>query len=437
MSLTVICFIGLLIFLGLMLLEMQIGLAMALAGFIGLWLIRGIEPAMSLTSIIAYSNATSYTMTILPLFVLMGLLAAYGGISKDAFKSMNTWVGHFRGGLAMAVVGACAAFGAVCGSNTATAATMVTAALPEMRKYGYHDELSLGAIASGGNLGFLIPPSGAFVVYGFVTQTSIGALFIAGILPGILCTILMCIAVLIVVSARPSQAPRGAKATWGERVKSLKGLWSIVFLFVLVIGGIYTGIFTPTEAAAIGAFVTLVLGLVTRQLTRKGLMQSLTGTVKTTAMIFLLVIGAMIFGTFLTASEVTIKLGQIIRDWQVNPYVVMAVILIFYIICGFFMDAFALLIVSLPIAFPIVVDILKFDPIAFGVLCVVTIMIGCITPPVGLVVFAVHGIVKDVEIWTIFRGCTPHVAAMCVLLVLLVAFPQISTILPSMMMPYK
>jgi C4-dicarboxylate transporter, DctM subunit len=275
------------------------------------------------------------------------------------------------------------------------------------------------------------------VVYGFVTQTSIGALFIAGILPGILCAVLMCLAVLIVVSAHPSKAPSGVKSNWGERIKSLKGLWSIIFLFVLVIGGIYSGIFTPTEAAAIGAFVTFVLGLATRQLTKQGLIRSLTGTVKTTAMIFLLVIGAMVFGTFLTSTEITIKLGQFIRAWQVSPYMVMAVILIFYIICGFFMDAFALLIVSLPIVFPIVVDILKFDPIAFGVLCVVTIMIGCITPPVGLVVFAVHGIVKDVDMWTIFKGCTPHVIALCVLLVLLVAFPQISTVLPSMMLPYK
>ncbi len=437
MSLTTIIIIGICLFLLLMFLRMPIGLAMALAGFIGIILARGLSPALNNVGSIVYSTATSYNLSVIPLFILMGTLAGYGGVSKDAFSSLHKWVGHLRGGLAMATTGACAAFGAVCGDHIATAATMCTAALPEMRRYNYGDELSLGCIAAGGNLGFLIPPSAAFIVYGFVTQVSIGSLFIAGILPGLLLTLLFWIAIYIQCKINPTLAPRGPQASWGERVKALKGLWSILLLFIVVIGGIYAGVFTPTEAGAVGAFATLILGTATKQLTWQGFVNALFETAMTTAMIFLLIMGAMIFSTFLTTTEVTITLARLIEGWNVNPYVILSVILIFYVITGFFMDIFALLIVSLPIVFPIVVISLGFDPVFFGVLSVLTIVMGSISPPVGVVVFAVHGIVREVPLFRIFRGCMPFLAAMFICLIILVAFPQISLVLPNLMLPYR
>lgn len=437
MSLNTIVLIGIGIFLVLMFLKMPIGLAMALAGFIGISLTRGVSPALNNIGIIAYTTATSYHLSVIPLFVLMGILAGYGGVSKDAFATLHKWIGHFPGGLAMATTGACAAFGAVCGDHIATAATMCSAALPEMRRYKYSDELSLGCIAAGGNLGFLIPPSAAFIIYGFITQVSIGSLFIAGILPGLLLTFLFWIQIYIQCRVNPALASPGPKVSWGARLKALRGIWGIFLLFIIVMGGIYAGVFTPTEAGAVGAFATFLLGVTSRQLTRQGFVNSLLETVKTTALIFLLIIGAMVFSTFLTATEVTITVGKLIEGWHVNPYIILTTILIFYVITGFFMDIFALLLVSLPIVFPIIVTQLGFDPVFFGVLAVLTIIMGSISPPVGVVVFAVHGIVRDVPLFTIFRGCMPFLGAMFVCLIILVAFPQISLVLPNLMLPYR
>jgi tripartite ATP-independent transporter DctM subunit len=437
MSLTTILFIGIIIFLVLMFLRMPIGLAMLMAGFTGISIIRGVAPALNNIGGIVYSTATSYHLSVIPLFVLMGILAGYGGISKNAFSTLHKWVGHLRGGLAMATTGACAAFGAVCGDHIATAATMCSAALPEMRRYNYSDELSLGCIASGGNLGFLIPPSAAFIVYGFITQVSVGSLFMAGILPGLLLTFLFWIAIYIQCRLNPALAPPGPKVSWGDRLKAIKDIWGIFLLFIVVMGGIYTGVFTPTEAGAMGAFVTFILSVVSRQLTWRGFVDSVVETVKTTAMIFLLIMGAMVLSTFLTMTEVTLTLTGLIEGWQVNPYIVLATILIFYVLTGFFMDIFALLIVSLPIVFPIVVNTLGFDPVLFGVLAVLTIVMGSVSPPVGVVVFAVHGIVRDVPLFTIFRGCLPFLAAMFICLIILTAFPEISLLLPNLMMPYR
>ena len=437
MDLTTIALIGVGLFLLLMFLKMPIGLAMALAGFIGISLVRGIAPALGNVSVIAYSTATSYHLSVIPLFVLMGVFAGYGGVSKNAFSTLNKWIGQLRGGLAMATTGACSAFGAVCGDHIATAATMCSAALPEMRRYKYNDELSLGCIAAGGNLGFLIPPSAAFIIYGFVTQTSIGALFAAGILPGILLTLLFWITIYLLCRLDPSLAPPGPKVSWMERLKAIRGIWGIFLLFIIVMGGIYTGIFTPTEAGAVGAFAAFILGVASRQLSWQGFVHSLGETIATTAMIFLLIIGAMIFSTFLVSAEVAITVGNFIEGWDVNRYVILAIILLFYVITGFFMDIFALLLVSLPIVFPIVAGPLGFDPVLFGVLSVLTIMMGSISPPVGVVVFAVYGIVREVPLFTIFRGCMPFLGAMFICLIILVAFPQISLVLPGLMLPYQ
>lgn len=436
MSFNTVAVIGLVLFLILMFLKMPIGLSMAAAGFIGICLIRGAGPALTALGFVTYRTAVSQYLSPIPLFILMGLLAGNGGISKGAFSSFQTWVGQFRGGLAMATTCACCAFGAVCGSTVATAATMCSVALPEMRRYKYDDELSTGCICMGGNLGIIIPPSGAFIIYGFATQVPVGSLFISGILPGLLITLMVCITIYFQTRINPSLAPAGPKTSWTERLKSIKGLWEIVILFLLVMGGIYLGIFTPTEAAAVGAFGAFLIGVLTRKLTLAGLLNSLSDTVVTSVMIFLLLIGAMIFNSFMTTAQMNITLGNFISQLELNRYIILAAILVVYIIAGFFIDMYAVLLVTLPITFPIITH-LGFDPVLFGVLCVFTVMIGCITPPVGVVCFTVAAMARDVPLYKIFRGCVPYVVTMVICLPILVAFPQISLVLPNMMLPYR
>ena len=336
----------------------------------------------------------------------------------------------------MAATGACSAFGAVCGNHIATAATMCTVALPEMRRYEYDDKLSLGCISAGGNLGYLIPPSGAFIVYGFMTETPIGQLFIAGILPGILITIMFMGQIYVQCRINPKLGPITPAASWMERIISIKGIAGIVGVFIIVMGGIYAGFFTPTEAGAVGVAAVFILSLLGRQLTVKGFTDSLFEASKVSAMIMLLIIGAKLFSTFLTLTEVPITLTTFIEGLNVNRYIILAAILVIYVICGFFMDIFAILMVSLPIVYPIVVLQLGFDPLYFGVLSVVTIMIGSISPPFGVVVFAMHGMTR-VPLLKIFRGCIPFIAVMVLGLVILAAFPQISTVLADMMIPYR
>ncbi len=432
-----IAILGIVLLLVLMFLRMPIAVCMILAGFIGICLVRGVPAGLVNLSRTAYNNATSYQLSMIPLFIFMGELAFRGGLSQDAFLTLYRWVGHLKGGLAMATVGACAAFGAVCGSHVATAATMCSAALPEMRRYKYNDTLSLGSICGGGNLGIMIPPSSAFVIYGFATTVPVGPLFIAGIVPGILITVLFCFQIYIQCALKPELGPSGPRYSWTEKFIALQGIWRILVVFILVIGGIYTGIFTPTESAAVGVFLVFILSIMKRQLTWNAFFDSIMGTVKISAMILLLVIGSMVFGTFLTSTETTVALANLIGQLEVNPYIILIAVMIFYIITGFFLDIYAVLLITLPILYPIVVLALGFDPLVFGVLSVLTVMIGSITPPVGVVVFAVAGRVKEVPIYEIFRGCMPFVVTMCVGLVLLIIFPGLSTLLPHSMLPLR
>jgi len=436
LSLNNIALIGIGLFLIFMFLRMPIGVAMLLSAFIGIWIIRGAPAALNSTGLALYRTASTYNLSVIPLFIFMGVLAGAGGISKSAFDTLNKWIGHLPGGLAMAATGACSAFGAVCGNHIATAATMCSAALPEMRRYNYDDKLSLGCISAGGNLGYLIPPSGAFIVYGFMTETPIGQLFIAGILPGALITFMFMAQINIQCRLHPELGPTTPAVNWKERIISIKGIVGIVGVFIIVMGGIYAGFFTPTEAGAVGVAAVFLLGLLGRQLTKKGFVNSLLEASKVSAMIMLLIIGAKLFATFLTLTEVPITLTTFIEGLNVNRYAILAAILVIYIICGFFMDIFAILMVSLPIVYPIVVLQLGFDPLLFGVLSVVTIMIGSISPPFGVVVFALHGMTK-VPLLTIFRGCIPFIVVMVIGLIILVIFPQISTFLADMMMPYR
>ncbi len=431
-----IAVIWVLFFLVLMFLRMPIGVCMILSGFTGLILMRGLSAAIPALGTITFRTVSSYDLSVIAMFVWMGYLASYGGMAKDAFSVINKWIGHFPGGLAMATVGACAAFGAVCGSNVATALTVCSIAFPQMREYGYSDKFSLGCIAASGNLGILIPPSTAFIVYGFITEQSIGTLFIAGILPGLLLMFMFWIYIYTLCRINPKIAKVAPKASWKERLLSIKGIWGVALAFILVMGGIYGGLFTPTEGGAVGVFIVLIISLIGRQLRWQGFINSLIETIVITAMIMLLIIGARIFSTFLATTDLTTSMANLVKLLSLDRWFIMAAVLIFYFLAGFILDEWAVLIVSLPIIFPIITS-LGFDPIHFGVLAVLTIMLGSISPPFGVVVFTLHGMNKDVSVFTIFNGAMPFMWIMVVCLAILTAFPQISLALPNLMMPYR
>ncbi len=374
----------------------------------------------------------SQYLVVIPLFVLMGIIAGQGGVTESAFGTFNKFVGHLRGGLAMATVGTCAAFGAVCGDNIATAATMDKAALPEMRKYGYKDHFSLGAIAAGGNLGILIPPSTAFVVFGFITQTSIAALFIAGILPGIVLTIMFMVQIAMQCKIDPTLCSVQPKASWVQRLVSLKGIIGILVVFLFVMGGMLTGLFTPTEAGAAGSIAVIVVSIFYKRFSLKMVWHSLVEATRISAMILLLIFGAQFFSHFLTTSEVAPAMSNALVDAGLSKWLVMLLVIILYFILGMLMDIWSVMIITLPIFFPILTD-LGFDPLQLGVIAVLCIMIGCITPPVGVVVFSLAGMHKEVPMYTIFKGCWAFVATMLIFLILVVFLPWLSTWLPGLM----
>ncbi len=432
MSPTTIGIIGIVLMLVLMFVRMPIGPAMAAVGFIGFIYIADLHEALAMFAITAYRTGTLYILTVIPLFILMGCLAADAGVGGDGFYAANKWLGHLPGGLSMAAVGGCTAFAAVCGDHYATAATMCKVALPEMRRYKYADQLSLGAIGSGGQLGFMIPPSNAFIIYAFLTDVSIGSLFIAGILPGLLIAFLFLVSIYIVCRLNPSLGPAGPRASWRERFGSLYRVWGVIVLFVLVLGGIYAGIFVPTEAGAVGAFGALVLGLAKRKMSWRGFKASLVDTARLTGMILLLIFGAAVFSYFVAATELPFALARFVSGLAVPPIMIMSAMLVVYIIVGFFMSVLSVMMITLPIFYPILLA-LGIDPIWFGVLCVLTVMLGNTTPPFATVVFALSGLVRDVSISTIFRGVWPFVYAMLIALIILVAFPQISLLLPNLM----
>ncbi len=434
MSLAMVGILGIVLMLVLMFLRMPLGVAMAMVGFAGLSYVTGFNQGLSTFGITAYRTTSEYVLTVLPLFILMGTLASHAGLSRDAFGAINKWLGHLPGGLAMATVGGCTGFAAVCGDSIATAVTMCKVALPEMRRYNYDDRLSLGTIACGGMLGFMIPPSIAFIIYAILTEVSIGSLFIAGILPGLLIALLFIAAIYIVCRLNPRLGPMGPKTTWKGRFGSLYHVWGILVLFLLVLGGLYGGIFTPTEAGAVGAFGALVLGLGKRQLTWKGFTEAFAETGRLTGMIFILIIGATVFNYFLAITELPFELARFIGGLAIPPIMIMSAMLVMYIILGFFMDIIAAMMITVPIIYPALLA-MGIDPVWFGVLVVVTIMIGNVTPPVGIVVYAVGGIVKEVPLFTIFRGVWPFLFAMLAALIILVAFPQISLLLPTHMIP--
>ena len=413
-------------------LGMYIGMATALVGFLGLCVIVGWDSGLSILGITPLAEGSSYTLSVIPLFVLMGQFAFISGISTDIYKTVYAWMGRFRGGLAMATICACAGFAAVCGSSLATGATMGMVAIPEMDKYKYNQRLSTGCVAAGGTLGILIPPSIGFVIYGILTHESIGRLFMAGIIPGILLAALFILTIYIQCRINPEMGPRGESTPWRVKIKSLSGTWGILSLIFLVMGGLYFGVVTPTEAAGVGAFGSFVIALFKRKLNLEGLMQCLLETGKTTAMIFLIIIGANMFSSFLGLAKIPMGLAEFIAGLDLPKTVILIAILLIYILMGCVMDCYAIMILTVPIIFP-VIEALQFDPIWFGVLMVIVLEVGLITPPVGLNVFVLKAAARNVPLTVIFRGILPFLAAAFLVIVILMIFPEVATFLPSRM----
>jgi len=411
--------------------KFPVAFCMALVGFLGFGYLVSPEAALNIIAKDFYSVFSSYGLTVVPLFVFMGQILFYAGISRKIYDAAYAWLGHYKGGLAMATVGACASFSAICGSTNATAATMATVALPEMKRFKYSDELATGVVAAGGSLGILIPPSVIFIVYGIMTEQSIGKLFMAGILPGILLSALFILTIYIWVSINPKMAPSVEKQNFKLKIRSLTGLIEVIILFILVMGGLFLGIFTPTEAGAVGALGGLVIPLVRRQLSWKGFIAAIYSSTQTTCMIFMIVAGATVFGHFLAVTTIP----SVLSDWVVGlplpPWAIMIVVMFFFFIGGCFMDALGMILLTIPIFFPVAVA-LGYDPIWFGVVIVLVTELGVITPPVGINVYVVSGIAKDVPLEVIFKGAFPFVLTLLAYLVIMIFFPQIALFLPSL-----
>jgi C4-dicarboxylate transporter DctM subunit len=420
------------VLMALILVRTPIAVAMAVSGVLGTVVISGWSTALATIRQGPFERATSYTLVVIPLFVMMGYLSSQAGLSRSLFQAANVWLGHLRGGLAMATVVGCAGFGAICGSSLATGATMATVSLPEMRRYKYADSLATGSVAAGGTLGIMIPPSIIFVLYGIMTEQSIGKLLLAGVVPGIVETALFCVAIAIETAIYPALGAPGSRATIRERLLAVRGVWEVLVLFLIVIGGLYAGLATPVESAAFGCVGALCFGVVKRTLTWTGLLHALDETVRTTAMIFLIIIGADLFGYFMALSQTPMALAAWLVSLKVGPVVVIWIIIVVYLVLGCLMDELAMILLTVPIFFPVVMA-LGFDPIWFGVMIVAVVQFGLIAPPVALNVFVIAGIAKDVPIATIFRGIMPFLAAMIILMILLTAWPDLALILPRHM----
>lgn len=423
--------IGIAVLIVLLFSKMPIGGGMAIVGFVGFGVVIGFVPAFGLLKTVPYTTFSEQALSVIPLFLLMGAFAFHSGMSEDLFNAVYKWLGHFRGGVAMATIVACALFAAISGSSLATAATLGAIALPEMKKYKYDDGLATGAVAAGGSVGILIPPSVILILYGIITEQSIGKLFLAGIIPGIMEAVFYIFTIAYLTFFKPHHGPRGPKTTFGEKIGSLKKVWEVVLLFIVVIGGIYRGIFTPTEAAGIGAFGTFIFALLRGKLNWNNFKQSLTSTVETTGMLFLVILGAMIFGYFLSVTRLPMEFAAIVSDLPVNRYVILTLILIITMLLGCIMDSMAIVLLTIPVFYPMIQH-LNFNPIYFGILVVRVTEMGLITPPVGLNVFIIKGI-SGVNIGTIFRGVIPHLIADALQVICLAAFPQIILFLPGLM----
>ena len=414
------------------LLRVPLAFAMGIVGIAGMGLTRGWMPALASTAQVVHETGFAYTLSVIPLFILMGNFVARAGLAHELFAAAYAFIGHFRGGLAHATVAACAGFGAICGSSIATAATMSKVAYPSMKKLGYSDSLATGVMAAGGTLGIMIPPSTIMVIYGIITETHIGKLFAAGVIPGILTALFMMAAIAVMTARDPSHAPAGERSTWPQRWAALRGIWGVLVLVFVVLGGIYGGIFTATEGAGIGASGAFLFALARRRLTWAVLYQVLVESARTTAMLFTLLIAATIFANFVNFTTMPGDLKTWITGQGLSPTMIIAAMMLIYVVLGTVMEELTMVLLTIPLFFPIVTA-LGFDPVWFGVLIVMIVQIGLISPPVGMNLFVLNSLLPGVGLGAIFRGCWPFVAVMIFVLVLLVAFPQISLFLPSLM----
>ena len=413
-------------------LEVPIAAAMALPGIVGFAWIVGWEPTLYMIGETTFGTLNGYALSVIPLFILMGNLISAAEISRELYDAAHRFVGHLRGGLAIATVIACAAFAAVSGSSLATSAAMSKVAYPSMKRFGYSDGLAAGSIASAGTLGIMIPPSVAFMVYGIMTQTDIGQLFVAGILPGLLGLLLYIGAVMFATALNPQAGPRGERSSTRQRLAALKGVWTVLGLFLLVVGGMYGGLFTPTEAAGIGATGALVIALARRRLSVRLLLSILKETAATTAMLFFILVGALIFTRFINLAGFTQALGDLIQHAEISRMQLILMICLMYLVLGCFLESMSMVLLTLPIVFP-VITAAGFDPVWFGVLMITLIEIALITPPVGMNVYMMSTLLPQVPLRTIFSGVAPFVVADVVRVALLIAFPAIAVWLPSLM----
>ncbi|MBK9339608.1 MAG: TRAP transporter large permease [Rhodoferax sp.] len=414
------------------LVRMPLAFSMGLVGIAGIGLTRGWDPALASAAQVVHETGFAYTLSVIPLFILMGNFVARAGLAHELFAAANAFIGHYRGGLAHATIAACAGFGAICGSSIATAATMSKVAYPSMKKMGYSDSLATGVMAAGGTLGIMIPPSTIMVIYGIITETNIGKLFAAGVIPGILSALLLMLAVVYITSKDPEHAPPGNRSTWHERWAALRGIWGVVLLVVVVLGGIYGGLFTATEGAGFGAAGAFIFAMARKRLTWKILYQVLVESARTTAMLFTLLIAATMFANFVNFTSMPNDLKDLITNSGLSPIFIITAMMFIYIVLGTVMEELSMVLLTIPLFFPIVTA-LGFDPVWFGVLIVMIVQIGLISPPVGMNLFVINTLLPKVGLGNIFKGCWPFVVVMIFVLGLLIAFPQLSLWLPSLM----
>jgi tripartite ATP-independent transporter DctM subunit len=424
--------IGFAVLFALMLLRVPVGMAMGLVGVTGFGYLTGSTPALKMVGQTSMRIVTDYTFGVIPMFLLMGAIATRSGMSRELFQAANRFVGHWRGGLGLATIAACAGFAAISGSSVATAATFSTVAYPEMRRFHYPQSFATGVIAAGGTLGAMFPPSIVLAVYGLITQQDIGKLFVAGILPGLLAVAMYMIAIAAIGRVRPGWLPTAAASSWAERIQALREVWAPILLFLFVIGGLYGGLFTPTEAGGMGAGGALIISMARGRLSRADFLGSLLQATRTAAAVFTVLIGAILFGYFLTVTQTPQKVTGFVTGLGLGPHGALVLIMLMYLVLGCLMDAMAMIILTVPIIFPVVMA-LGFDPVWFGVIIVMTVELGLIHPPVGMNVFVIKTVVKDVSFSTIFYGVLPFVATDILRLAILIAFPVIALYLPSRM----
>ena len=427
-----VAILGFVVLFALMLLRVPVGMAMGLVGVSGYAYLTGGAPALKLVGLTSMRTVTDYQFGVIPMFLLMGAFVSHSGVSRELFRAANTFIGHRRGGLGLATVLSCGGFAAISGSSVATAATFSTVAYPEMRRYGYPQSFATGVIAAGGTLGAMLPPSTVLAVYGLITQQDIGKLFMAGILPGLLAMSMYLMTIALICRVKPDFLPIAPKSPWKERMAGLHDVWAPLLLFVFVIGGLYGGVFTPTEAGGVGAGGAFLLGVLRGRLGRAEIRASLLQATRTAAAVFTVLIGALLFGYFLTITQVPQKVTEFLTGLGIGSYGVLVLIMLMYLMLGCLMDAMAMIILTVPIIFPVVTH-LGFDPIWFGVIIVMTVELGLIHPPVGMNVFVIKSVIQDVTFSSIFKGVLPFIATDILRLVILIVFPIIALWLPGHM----